>query len=469
MRRVLTVSFCVLVLIMSLFASAAIAEDPYNVVWSHQLGTSTGDISYSVAVDASGNVFISGETSGGLGRPDTDGIHFDAFLAKYDPAGNLLWIEQLGTNEWDGSYSVAMDASGNAFISGGTYGNLGGPSAGGGDAFLAKYDPNGNLLWIEQLGTSGSDGYGAVSIAVDGSGNAFISGFTSGSLGGANAGYDDAFLAKYDPNGNLLWTEQLGTSATDHSYSVAVDASGNAFISGETYGSLGGTNAGNQDAFLAKYDPNGNLFWIEQLGTSKRDRSRSVAVDSSGNAFISGYTFGSLGGTNAGNFDVFLAKYDPNGNLLWTEQLGTSDEDVSSSVAVDASGNAFISGYTFGSLGETNAGGADAFWAKYDPNGNLLWTEQVGTSDSDSSNSVAIDASGNAFISGDTRGSLGGPNAGSNSLDAFLIKFAPCDYVVIGDVDGNCKVDFRDVAEMAGNWLIDCFANSADPACVAKP
>ncbi len=164
------------------------------------------------------------------------------------------------------------------------------------------------------------------------------------------------------------------------------------------------------------------VSWMRQLGTSGWDQSNSVAVDGAGNAFISGYTSGSLVGTNAGLSDAFLSKYDSAGNFQWTRQLGTSDFDYSNSVAVDGAGNAFISGHTWGSLVGTNAGSWDAFLTKYDSAGTWQWTRQLGTSSADISRSVAVDGAGNAFISGDTYGSLDGDNAGDS--DAFLVKFA---------------------------------------------
>ncbi len=211
----------------------------------------------------------------------------------------------------------------------------------------------------------------------------------------------------------LAWTRQLGTSAYSASNSVAIDGSGNAYISGNTSGDLGGTSEGGYDAFLAKYDTSGSLLWTEQLGTSSSDYSRSVAIDGSGNAYISGATQGSLGGPNVGNYDAFLAKYDSAGSLLWTEQLGTGYSDYSYSVAIDGSGNAYISGRA----------SIDALLAKYDTSGSLLWTRLLGTSSTDESYSVAIDGSGNAYISGLTWGDLGSPNEGLG--DAFLAKFVP--------------------------------------------
>jgi hypothetical protein len=238
-----------------------------------------------------------------------------------------------------------------------------------------------NVAWSRQIGTSAIDE--SRSVAVDGSGNAYISGFTRGSLGGANAGDCDAFLTKYSSAGDLVWSRQIGTSPRDISSSVAVDASGNAYISGESAGSLGGPNAGGLDAFLIKYSSAGNLLWTRQIGTSTSDWSNSVAVDASGNAFISGLTYGSLGGPNAGSADAVLIKYSSAGDLVWSRQIGTSSTDESWSVAVDASGNAYISGETAGNLGGPNAGGRDAFLSKYSSAGDLVWSRQIGTLNSD--------------------------------------------------------------------------------------
>ncbi len=398
---------------------AVAAEAPYQVAWSAQIGTSGHDWSRSVAVDASGNAYISGHTYGSLGG--TNAGDQDAFLTKFDASGSELWSAQIGTSSDDISHSVAVDASGNAYISGYTDGSLGGTNAGSNDAFLVKYDPSGNELWTQQIGTSDSDI--SHSVAVDASGNAYISGYTDASLGGTSARKFDAFLTKFDASGSELWSQQIGTSDNDMSYSVAVDASGNAYISGQTSGSLGGTNAGGWDAFLTKFDASGSELWTQQIGTLHSDISNSVAVDAYGNAYISGNTYGSLGGTSAGSYDAFLTKFDASGSELWSQQIGTSSWDSSHSVAVDAYGNAYISGDTNGSLGGTNAGDGDAFLVKYDPSGNELWTQQIGTSSDDYSRSVAVDASGNAYISGNTYGSLGGTSAGI--YDAFLVKFEP--------------------------------------------
>jgi len=404
-------------LALLLTAAAAFAEDPYPIAWSRQIGTSATDRSYSVTTDAAGNVYISGYTGGDLAGTHLGGN--DAFLVKYDGSGNAQWSRQIGTPVNDYSHAVAVDASGNAYISGYTAGDLGGPTAGGWDAFLTKVDASGHALWSRQIGTGSSD-Y-SYDVAVDAAGNAYVSGPTGGDLGGPSAGGMDAFLTKYDTSGGVLWSRQIGTAAGDYSYGVAVDAAGDAYITGYTSGDLGGTNAGSSDVFLVKFDASGAQLWSRQIGTSASDQSYAVAIDASGNAYISGRSAGSLGGASAGDYDAVLIKYDGAGSLLWSRQVGTVGSDYSRSVAVDAAGNAYITGWTDGDLGGASAGGLDVFLSKFDGLGNLLWSDQIGTSSSDRSYAVAIDPAGNAYISGRTDGSLAGASAGGS--DAFLVKY----------------------------------------------
>ena len=399
---------CVVAVIVCLVGIAP-AEDPYPVEWKRQIGTSGFDYSRCVAVDASGNAYVSGGTDGDLGGPNAG--NNDVFVRKFDSGGNEVWTTQFGTSASDGCHSIAVDASGNSYVSG--------RSAGG--MFVGKLDPSGNELWRTRFGATSSDR--AYSVAVDTSGNAYVSGFTDGDLGGPNAGYWDAFLSKFDSDGNVLWSSQIGTSGSDESWSVAVGASGNAYISGFTSGDLGGGFDGYHDAFLSKFDAEGNELWTTQIGASNsHDRSYSVAVDEFDNAYISGYTEGDLAGPNAGFHDVFLSKFDADGNEVWRTQTGTNEPDRAHSIALDSSGNSYVSGSTWGDLGGPTAGYWDAFLSKFDAEGNEVWTTQIGTDRDDQSWSVAVDASGNAYISGFTNHDLGGPWMGAN--DAFLVKYA---------------------------------------------
>ncbi len=397
--------------------AAAFAEAPYLVEWTRQIGTSSDDISISGTVDSAGNAYITGYTSGSLKGTNT-GLA-DAFLTKFDSSGSELWTQQIGTSSIDRSDSVVVDSAGNIYISGVTWGSLEGTIAGRYDAFITKFDSSGGELWTQQIGTSGDDS--SSSVAVDSAGDVYISGTTSGSLEGTNAGVNDAFITKFDSSGSELWTQQIGTSSIDYSSSVAVDSAGNAYISGVTWGSLEGTNTGLTDAFLTKFDSSGSELWTQQIGTSRFENGTSVAVDIAGNAYIASSTYGSLEGTNAGLYDAFITKFDSSGSELWTQQIGTANHDLSSSVALDGAGNAYISGSTRGSLKGTNAGQRDAFLIKFDGSGSELWTQQIGTSSDDVSTSISVDSAGNAYITGYTSGSLEGTNAGL--YDAFLVKF----------------------------------------------
>ena len=172
-----------------------------------------------------------------------------------------------------------------------------------------------------RLGTSGYD-YGT-SVAVDKSGDAYVCGYTSGSMAGGNAGLYDVFLTKFDPSGNTLWTQQIGTSQYDYGMSVAVDSSGHAILCGYTYGAFPGfVNAGNYDAFMAKFDSSGNMTWLQQIGSPADDEFHSAAVGPSGLVYFAGYTYGSLAGPNLGNYDAVLYEYTPEPATLSLLVLG---------------------------------------------------------------------------------------------------------------------------------------------------
>lgn len=430
--------------------------------WTRKIGN-TYAYGGIVSADSAGNVYITG----------TIDINFgDAILAKYDAAGNLQWTRQLGTSTEEESRGVSVDGLGNVYISGVTRGSLGGPNAGFPDAFVAKYDAAGNHLWSRQLGTSDVD-FGE-RVSADSLGNVYISGATSGSLGGTNAGSRDAFVSRYDADGNLQWTRQLRTSGEDYGFGISTDGLGNVYLSGRTYGSLGGPNAGDSDAFLAKFDVAGNQTWVRQLGTSGYDGSSDIVSDGTGNTYITGTTWGSLGGPAAGGGDAFLAKYDVAGNQKWVRQLGSSTIDEGYSVSTDGLGNVFISGFTYGSLGGPNTGNRDAFVAKYDVFGELLWTRQIGTSAYDESHGVSTDGHGNIFIGGVTGGNLGGTNASGSA--AFLAKYSdapgpPGDFNSDGNVDAADYAAWRKSNGSSADyntWRASFGATAAGAAAIAR-
>ncbi len=385
-----------------------------------QFGTSGGDSGSGVSSDSYGNIYVTGYTNGSL-PGNTNFGNNDFFVAKYDVYGNRLWVKQFGSVYADYATGISSESSGNTYVSGRT--------EGGEDAFVAKYNANGNQLWMAQFGTSGYDS--ATGVSSDGSGNVYVSGYTDGSFPSyTNLGSYDAFVAKYDTSGNPVWVKQFSTSSHDYAEGISSDSNGNVYVSGKTFGSfLGYTNLGLYDAFVAKYDGNGNQLWLRQFGTSGDDEITGISSDSSDNVYVTGSTKGGLPGySNLGSYDAFVAKYDGNGNQLWLRQFGTSGNDEITGISRDIDNNVYVTGYTTGSLpGNINAGGSDAFVAKYNANGTLNWVRQFGTSAADSANGIRIDSSGNVYVTGDTSGSLPG-NSNSGSSDAFVVGF---------DSDGN--------------------------------
>ena len=400
-----------------LFAALTSAADAQNQTWIRQFGTGAVDYASEPAPDSSGGVYISGHTDGSLGGPNAGS--WDVWLAHYDSAGNQIWLRQFGTSSNDFASGAAPDGAGGVYINGRTYGSLGGPHAGLGDAWIARYDGAGNQTWIRQLGTSVYDYASAA--APDGSGGVYISGRTDGSLGGPHAGGADAWIARYDGAGNQIWIRQLGTSANDMASAAVPDGSGAVLVGGDTRGSLGGPYAGDDDFWLARYDGAGNQSWIRQSGTSGVDNAFGAAPDGSGGVYISGRTDGSLGGPHAGGDDAWLARYDGAGNQIWIRQLGTSSHDQGYGGAPDGTGGVYVNGLTRGSLGGPNLGDVDAWLAHYDSVGHQTWIRQFGTSTTDAALWPAPDGAGGVYVSGYTHGSLGGPNAGH--ADTWLARY----------------------------------------------
>ncbi|GAB4196085.1 MAG: hypothetical protein Fur006_43190 [Coleofasciculaceae cyanobacterium] len=411
-----------------------------------QLGSSGFDITPTTATDPDGNVYIAGGTTGTLGEANNEDSR-DALIAKYDSLGNLLWTKQFGTSSTDSIYGIATDNQGNFYVVGFTEGDLAAPKqAEVSDTWLAKYDSDGNQLWIQQFGEASiSQGF---SIDVDADSNVYISGITVKPA--PEIATDDLWVTKYDTNGNRQWFTEVGSSAFDESYAVAVSNDGSVYTTGWTLGDFAGENAGVYDSVLAKLDNNGQVEWTKQFGTADYEWTWGVDTDSQGNVYATGWTLGSLGGENAGSYDVFLAKYDPQGNQVWIKQFGTPGDDEAFRINIDSNDNIYLTGYTDNSLGGENAGSYDAWVAKYDTDGNQGWITQFGTSELDHALGITSDkAGGNIYVTGVTGGSLGATNAGSfdswvakiDSASGILENFSGTSKTVDASVSENLAID----------------------------
>ena len=468
--------------------------------FSTYLGGANGENGYGVGVDADGNAYVTG-TTGSTDFPTVtplqaaSGGDVDVFVTKVNPTGTaLVYSTYLGGTGYDRGAAIAVDASGNAYITGltasknfptktGTFQSaFGGGTCGTtacSDAFVTKLDPAGSsLVYSTYLGGNNSDvGQG---IALDDSGNAYVTGSTLSTnfpttpspFQATGRGSADAFVTKVKPDGTgLIYSTYLGGSGGDYGQAVAVNTAGNAFVTGYTFSTnfpkaaaLQGANAGSADAFVAKLNPSGSaLVYSTYLGGTGVDRAFSLALDGSGDAFITGDTVSALnfpitavayqptfGGGTCGAApcsDAFVAELNPGGSaLLYATFLGGMDNDSGSAIAVNSSGEAFVTGFTrsddfpvLNALQTTFGGGtcgsnpcSDAFLTVLDPTGSAqVYSTFLGGSETDFGQAIALDGSSNAFVTGSTASpnfpaTLGAVQVarGGNSPtgDAFLVR-----------------------------------------------
>ncbi|MBK8412670.1 MAG: hypothetical protein IPL19_32425 [Sandaracinaceae bacterium] len=344
--------------------------------WTRQFGSTGSDGAWAVGVHVDGSVVVAGYTTGSIEGAGAGG--FDGFVRKYGATGALLWTRQLGTAGDEAATAISVDSVGAVVVAGYTTGAVEGASAGGLDAYVRKYDADGALLWTRQFGTVAAEL--AYSVAIDGQDNIIVTGYTEGGLEGASLGGRDAYVRKYDSAGAVLWTRQFGTALMDTAHSVAVDDEGAVIVVGDTFGQLDGTASGNQDAYVRKYDATGVVLWTRQFGTMGVDAANGVGVDGAGDVIVAGETSGALEGAGVGRSDAYVRKYGTAGDVLWTRQFGTTDDDYGSACAVDAAGNVVVVGDTFGALERPNIGidATDVYVRMYDSSGDLLWTRQGG-------------------------------------------------------------------------------------------
>ena len=482
-------------------ATKPVIIDPV-LFFSTYLGGSVADEGHGIAVDAAGNAYVTGFT----GSTDLTSTNFptasplqaasggltDVFVAKLNATGSaLLYSTYLGGSGDDVGKGIAVDAAGNAYVTGRT-GSTNFPTCpsslsscasttgtplqaanGGGafDAFVAKLNASGTaIIYSTYLG--GSDQDDGHSIAVDNSGSAYVTGTTrspnfptKNPLQAANGGGVDAFVAKINAAGlALVYSTYLGGATDDQGTGIAVDTGGNVYVSGLTTSpnfptcpfaallspcaSIGtplqATNAGGEDAFVAKLSSTGaSLLYSTYLGGTGFDAGTSIAVDGMGNAYVTGNTTSTnfptqnpFQGSNAGNFDVFITKLNASGSaLVYSTYLGGSSRDTDSAIAVDAAGNAYVTGATestnFPTKNPLQASigvSADAFVAKLNATGSaLVFSTYLGGNDFDEGAGIAVDAAGNAYVTGftistdfPTANPLQAALAGDN--DAFVAK-----------------------------------------------
>lgn len=385
-------------------------------VWAKRIGGVSADVeSSSIAIDASGNIYTTGVFAGTAdfdpGAPTVNlssAVNGAIFISKLDAFGNFIWAKNFGGALKSSGASIAVDASGNVHTTGyfegtadfdpgvGTF-NL---TSAGSDIFISKLDVLGNFVWAKNIGGGGgfNEGNG---LAVDVLGNVYTTGDFEGTADfdpGAGTfnitsnGLADIFVSKLDVSGNFVWAKNMGGNSDDFGFSIAINATGNVHTTGQFSGTAdfdpgAGTvnlvSAGSNDIFISKLNSSGDFVWAKNLGGNFNDVGISIVSDASGDVYTTG-TFlgtadfdpgsGSFNLTSAGMEDIFISKLNAAGNFVWAINMGGTNTDYGISIAVDASGNVYNTGYFYGTADFdpgagtvlfTSAGFSDIFILKF--------------------------------------------------------------------------------------------------------
>lgn len=395
--------------------SEEILPTAVTVDFIRKYGTSLNDELVAIAADSIGNVYIAGNT-GGSDR------NMNPFIRKYSSSGVLVWAKNLSDTNIKG---LTLDKNNNIYIVGDFYKS---GTVNKYFAYLEKFDADGNSVWQKQFSTppsyayySGGDPTQTIAngIAMDFRGNNYI--VILFELSPYPYQTRQVYIRKYKVSGTLLWEKPVGASSSPYAARpvLATDAGGN------TYTAYNTVAYQNWNTYLNKLDAQGHPVWTAAFypeGSSKLTYVHAITIDAKKCIYVTGITGGNLQGNNLGYMDAFVRKYSREGNVLWTRQFGTSQTDYANSITTDAVGNVYVAGSTLGDLQVTNKGNYDAFVRKFRTNGKHLRTRQFGSSSFDIANNIKVDGNGSVYVGGNTQGNIGGAPKGGT--DVYLRKYA---------------------------------------------
>lgn len=431
--------------------------------WPVSFGGAKEDIAKAIVLDKNGNIYIAGtfEETPTFGTTNlTSKGQKDIFVAKLDPEGKIIWVMTAGGSGDDLVNALAIDSQGDLYITGSfqgsaTFGKTTLTSKNGSeDLFVAKVSDSGttpsqgNILWAVSFGDIEQDmGMG---LTLDQQNNLYVTGkftgavtFGTKTLTTKGQG-SDIFVAKLDiSTGTPTLAISLGGETEDEGRSIACDTKGELYVAGTfsgnaSFGDLKVSTNGKSDGFVTKLDTSGKVLWVSPLGGSLDDVVGSLAVDGSGNAYITGTfqteplaeaTFGTIKLTSKGSEDGFVAKLDPSGKFLWATPFGGKGEDAGHFISLDAEENPIVTGFfdgavKFGSITPPAEGNFDVFVAKLNPYGHFLGVQSWGGPTREKGHGLAVDKTGNSYVVGDFTGNSSGaiPLTSRGEEDIFLLK-----------------------------------------------
>jgi len=316
-----------------------------KILWTLQTGTESEDTANYIVLNSAGEAYITGNAYGKFGSESGTG---SIFIQKISRDGKLLWTKKYGTEKSATSNTIRLDTNENLYISGSTNGKMGDVTFGQSDAFLSKLDRDGNLLWTCQWGTDVADE--VKGIALDQAGNIFAIGDTYGTLGGTNLGGSDIFVSQISPDGKLVFSKQFGTTANDVATKVLVDKDKNIYLTGWTDGDFVGTQIGAGDSLLMKLSSTGEMLWKKQFGTALWDGIHAIVLskDDPKNIIVGGCQ-------NYNQCQAFLRKFDSDGNEIWRKEQIPTFSTCGREIGIDDQGYIYQTGGTHGKLYGTKA------------------------------------------------------------------------------------------------------------------
>ena len=404
--------------------STALGRSAPGVQWGRQIVTPTNDSIFGTLVAHSNEgvyLAVSRKSKDDAGKSSED-----RYLLKYSQDGNPLWSKQIGANGHGNPVplmvnGLATDDQGNVYVGGHTEGKLGQKTLGKNDAFFAKYDQAGTCQWVRQVGTPEHDI--CEGLDIDASGNVYIAGYTYGSFGGPNRGGADIFIAAYDEHGALLWKDQFGTDVEmERAKDIRLGKNKDVYLCGSTEGSLARKNNGHKDLVVARYERTGKRLWLCQDGSPEMDKANCMEIGEQGQIYVAGLTAGDLAFRKAqrGNGDAFVVRIAETGQVLWRRQISSRGYETVFHLAsfADGSGDVLVGGCQY-----PDGRNCQAFYRRYTPEGKMEW---VKTFRKDSifgvtcGRAVAIDSNNNCYLAGGTKANNSAVNNGTNNV--FLIR-----------------------------------------------